>query len=104
MSTSLLLQFTGDTTLFRIIDFLIDEKGLDFSKTDIARGSNVSRSSVFNAWSTLEKFGVVRQTRQYGKTRLYTLNGSSPITKKLLALEEALITQSMRKRKTLAKV
>ena len=45
---SLLLNLTGDMPLFKIIDFLLENKGMDFSKLDIAKGAEISRASLFN--------------------------------------------------------
>ena len=36
---SLLLNLTGEMPLFKIIDFLLDNKGMDFSKSDISKGA-----------------------------------------------------------------
>ena len=96
---SLLLQLTGDMPLFRIVDFLVDNKGLDYSKKDIAEGAGIARASLFNYWPELEKREIVKITRRFGKTRLYTLNSHSPITKKILELEATLIRQALEKAK-----
>lgn len=92
---SLLLQLTGEMPLFKILDFLVDNKGLDFTKKEIANGAEVSRASLFNYWDELEKYGIVKVTRTFGKTKLYTLNTESPITRKILELESTLIRQAM---------
>jgi len=94
---SLLLQLTGEMPLFRIIDFLVENKGMDFDKTEIAKGAEISRASLFNYWDELEKRGIVKVTRQYGKTRLYTFNIKSMIAKKILELERALIADALEK-------
>jgi hypothetical protein len=94
---SLFLQLTGDMPLFRVVDFLIENKGMDFTKKDIAAGAGISKASLFNYWPELEKQNIVRVTRKFGKTKLYTLNTESPVTKKLLELESVLIRQSMTK-------
>jgi hypothetical protein len=94
---SLLLQLTGELPLFKIIDFLVDNKGMDFTKKDIAEGAEISKASLFNYWPELEKYGIVRVTRKFGKTKLYALNSESPITKKILELESTLIRQAMLK-------
>lgn len=94
---SLLLQLTGEMPLFKIVDFLVENKGLDFSKTDIEKGAEISRASLFNYWEQLEKNGLVRETRRFGKTKLYTLNAESPVIKKILELEATLIRQAMLK-------
>ncbi|MFC1691326.1 hypothetical protein ACFL0W_04030 [Nanoarchaeota archaeon] len=101
---SLLLQLTGELPLFKVIDFLVDNKGSDFSKKEIAEGSDISRASLFNYWKELELHGIVRKTRQYGKTKLYTLNTKSIITKRILDLEKALISEALNKSRKVLKV
>ena len=95
MEKSLLLQLTGELPLFKIVDFLVDNKGMDFSKKDIAEGADISRASLFNYWPELEEKGIVKVTRKFGNTKLYTLNSNSPITKKILELEMTLIRHAM---------
>ncbi len=92
---SLLLQLTGDMPLFKILDFLVDNKGMDFTKKDIEAGAGISKASLFNYWPELEKYQIVKITRTFGKTKLFTLNAESPITKKILELESTLIKQAM---------
>lgn len=92
---SLLIQLTGNMPLFRIIDFFVDNKGLDFTKQDIALGAEISKASLFNYWSELESRGIVKVTRTFGKTKLFTLNTENPLTQKILELEAALIRQAM---------
>ena len=94
---SLLLQLTGEMPLFKILDFLVDNKGLDFTKEQIADGAGLSRASVFNYWQELEGRGIVKVTKKEGKTFYYTLNGKNPVAKKILELEAELIRQAMEK-------
>ena len=97
MEKSLLLSLTGELPLFNIIDFLLDNKGMDFSKSDIAKGAGISRASLFNYWSEIEKHGIVKATRSFGKTKLYTLNVKNPVTQKIIELEKTLIAETMNK-------
>ncbi len=92
---SLLIQLVGEMPLFKILNFLIDNKGMDYTKLDIAKGAEISRASLFNYWSELEKHGIVNVTRKFGKTKLYTLNTKSVITQKILDLEKALISKAL---------
>ena len=94
---SLLLNLTGDMPLFKIIDFLLDNKGMDFSKTDIAKGAEISRASLFNYWAELERHGIIKTTRSFGKTKLYTLNSKNPVTQKIIDLEKTLIAEALEK-------
>ena len=95
--TSLLLRLTGDMPLFKIVDFLLDNKGMDFSKTDIAKGAEISRASLFNYWPELERHGIVKTTRSFGNTKLYTLNSKNPVTQKIIELEKTLIAEALEK-------
>lgn len=92
---SLLIRLTGKIPLFRIIDFFVDNKGLDFSKKDIIAGTEISKASLFNYWPELETRKIIKVTRTFGKTKLYTLNTENPLTQKILELEAALIRQAM---------
>ncbi len=99
MEKSLLLQFLGENPVFRIIDFLIENKGIDVTKKDIIEGAGISRASLFKCWSQLESQEIVLVKRKFGKTKLYTLNSSSPLVKKLLELESVLIGKAIEKHK-----
>ena len=96
---SLLLNLTGDMPLFKIVDFLLDNKGMDFSKTDIANGTEISRASLFNYWNELERHGIIKTTRSFGKTKLYTLNSKNAVTQKIIELEKTLIAEALEKAK-----
>ncbi len=95
--SSLLLKLTGDVPFFKIIDFLLENKGMDFSKSDIAKGAELSRASLFKYWGEIEQHQIVKVTRSFGKTKLYTLNVKNPVTQKLIELERVLIAESMDK-------
>jgi len=83
--------------LFKIIDFLLENKGMDFSKSDISKGTEISRASLSNYWNEVEKHGIVKVTRSFGKTRLYTLNVKNPVTQKIIELEKMLIAEAINK-------
>lgn len=99
MEKSLLIKFLGENPMFRIIDFLIENKGIDVTKKQIIEGAGISKASLFNCWKQLEEQEIVRVTRQFGKTKLYTLNSKNPIVKKLLELESVLINKALEKHK-----
>jgi len=94
---SLLITFLGENPIFKIINFLIENKGMDMNKKEIIEGAGISRASLFNYWEQLEIQGIVCVTRKFGKTKLYTLNSRSPIVKKLLELESVLISRALDK-------
>lgn len=83
--------------MFRIVDFLLENKGMDFSKSEIAKGAGLSRASVFNYWLKIEKYDLVKVTRRFGKTKLYTLNSGNAVVKQVVELEQTLISEAMDK-------
>jgi predicted AAA+ superfamily ATPase len=91
---SMLLGFLGNRPFTRVIDFLMENKGFDYSKKEIAKGASVSWGSLFNIWPRLERYGIVRPTRRYGNTTLYALNAKSPIVKNLTEMELHLISST----------
>ena len=96
---SLLLQLTGEIPLFKIVDFLVENKGMDFTKKQISEGSGISRASLFNHWKELDQYNIVKVTRTFGNTKLYTLNANNPVTKRILDLEKTLISEALSKSK-----
>lgn len=96
---SLLLELLGNAPSFKIIDFLVENKGMDFTKLQITKGAEISKATLFNYWPEIEKYGIVKPTRKFGKTVLYTLNSKNPVINKILELESVLIKQAMEKNK-----
>ena len=73
------LENLMDKKTIQIVDFLLDNPVMDYSKKDIAELSEVSRSTVHRKWDILQKFGLVEKTRKYQNTQLYSLNQDSEI-------------------------
>ncbi len=90
---SMFLQFFGDSPQFRMIDFLLEHRLEDFTKTEIAAGAGISWASLFNHWGTLAAHGIVKQTRSVGRATLYQLDETNKIVKQLRAIELALIKE-----------
>ena len=63
----------GNTPIVKILDFLLDEWDLDFSKADVARETSVSWKTVNEVWSTLERFGLVEYTRTVNRAKMYRI-------------------------------
>lgn len=95
MEKSLLVRFLGENPIFKIVDFLIENKGTDLSKKDIIEGGGISKATLFNYWPQIEEQQIVIVTRKFGKTKLYTLNSKNPIVRKLLELESTLIARAL---------
>ena len=70
----MLQELFGDGAMVKILDFLLDEWDLDFSKADVARETGVSWKTVNELWSRLEKFGLVEYTRTVNRAKMYRVN------------------------------
>ena len=84
---SFLLKYLGDNPKTRILDFLMDNFAMDFSLTQIARGSNVAYTTLIEIIPGLIKQGMVIKTRKIGKSGLYKLNLDNPVAKALFAID-----------------
>ncbi len=76
--------------VLRILDFLMDNKAYDYSKTDIAKGAGISRTTLFTVWPNLEDNGLVKETRVIGRAKMYKLDLKNPVTKKFIELDRAI--------------
>jgi DNA-binding transcriptional ArsR family regulator len=88
--TSFLKAFGIKSPVLRILDFLMDNKAYDYSKTDIAKGAGISRTTLSSAWENLEKNGLVKETREVGRAKMYKLNLDSPVVRKFIELDNAI--------------
>ena len=76
----------GNSPTAKIVEYLIENEGLDFSLTDIAEGSNIGWTTLHRIWSSLESAKLVKFTRKIGNAKLYTLNTESQVAKALIEL------------------
>lgn len=80
------LEIFGDSPILRVLDFLILNEEFDQSMTDVAEGAGVGYSTLKLFWPKLEAEGIVRHIRTVGNAKMYTLNITNPIVKKLKEL------------------
>ncbi len=73
----------GDSAIARLLDYLTLYRGLDFPKTEISRNSGVAWKTMWRLWPTLERYGLVKETKKIGKAKMVTLNTDSPIVRAL---------------------
>ncbi|NYZ73977.1 hypothetical protein H0O00_02455, partial [Candidatus Micrarchaeota archaeon] len=87
MNKSLLHGLLGDAPSIRLIDFLIENSIFDYTKTELADNSGISRASLYKIWPSLERYRIVKQSRKIGNTTLYRLNKTNPVVEKLMELD-----------------
>jgi hypothetical protein len=77
----------GNTPFVRVLDFLLENRPFDYSKTDISKNAKVGWSTLHGIWKNLERTKMVRQTRVVGRSKMYRLNEENPIVRKLVELD-----------------
>lgn len=99
MKSSLLISELGiKSPMLKILDFLIDNESFEYSKTDIAEGTELSRATLFKAWPKLEALDLITATRMVGQAKMYKLNKQNPIVKKLMELDDTISEHFARRR------
>ena len=95
---SLFIEFMGDSPTIRILDYLMVERDLDFSISDMARNVAIGRTTLYRIWDQLLKNKIILSTRVIGKSKLYKLNKENPKIQKLMELDDMLIIENLKKR------
>jgi len=70
---SVLVDFFGDTPFMRVMDFLIENIGYDYTKTEIAKGSGIDWSTLSKMLDKMERYRLIVSVRKE-KEKLYRLN------------------------------
>jgi len=94
---SLFIDFMGDSPTIRVLDYLLTERDLDFSITDIAKNAGIGRSTLYRIWDDLIKNEIIIPTRIIGKAKLYKLNKNNIKIKKLIEIDNYLILEELKK-------
>ena len=95
---SLFIEFMGDSPTIRVLDYLLTERDLDFSITDIAKNSAIGRTTLYRIWADLIKNKILLSTRTIGKAKLYKLNKDNFVIKKLIEIDDRLMLEDLKKR------
>jgi len=90
---SLLIETFGDYPMIRVIDFLLENRIFDYSKAEIAKNAEISRTTLDVFWKKLIKECIIKKTRNVGRATLYCFNPKSEISKKLIELDFAISKQ-----------
>lgn len=94
MKKSNLVRFFGNSPFVKILDALIDNIGESYSKKEIQELSELSKGAFFAHWPKLEELGLVKVTREIGKTKLFTLDKNSKLVKDILKFEMRMIDET----------
>jgi Fe2+ or Zn2+ uptake regulation protein len=83
----MLKDIFGRNPQTNILDFLLDHPGYDYSISEIAKHSHVSRPTVYKTIDVLLEKQLVLITRTQGNSQLFKANGDNPLVQKMLAFE-----------------
>ncbi|MBI2129809.1 hypothetical protein HYU07_06250 [Candidatus Woesearchaeota archaeon] len=98
MRTNLLfIKFMGDSPMIRVLDYLLTERDLDFSITDMAENAGIGRATLYRIWDNLIKNRIIARTRDIGKAKLFKLNKDNPKIKKLIEISDMLTLEELKK-------
>ena len=81
-----LQELFESNAVVKILDFLSLYKDFEYTKTDIANETGISRRTLYQVFPTLEKYGLVIVNKSFGNIKLYKLNTENSICRALVTL------------------
>ena len=93
---SLFIELFGDSPTINVLDYLLTERELDFSISDMARNAGIGRATLYRIWDDLMRNEIITSTRVIGKSKLYKLNWQNPKIKKLIEIDDMLILEELK--------
>jgi hypothetical protein len=97
---SLFVEFMGDSPMMRVMNYLITERELDFSITDMAESAGIGRATLYRLWDNLIKNEIIFHTRDVGKAKLFKLNTENAKIQKLIDIYDMLVIEELKKHST----
>ena len=89
--TTIFKEALGDSPVIRVLDFLIEGRGLDYSLTDIAKNASIGWTTLHRIWDNLLRLNIVVPTREIGRAKLFKLNEKNPAVEELIKLYDMLL-------------
>jgi len=97
MDESIFVKTFGNTPKIILLDFLLDNDIFDYSKSEIAQHTGISRVTLDKYWDSFIKDKILVKSREIGRATLFKLNKANPTVKKLMELDNFLTKQEMDK-------
>ncbi len=89
------VEVFGSSPLIKVLDFLMTYREFDYSLSDIARESGVGWNTLHSFFFKLVEKGIVKETRQVGRAKLYKLNTDNPVVKKLIEINNIITSKAV---------
>ena len=90
---SIMVRTFGASPIVKVLDYIIGNDMFDYPKTEVARGSSVSRDTLNRLWPRLVESGILKKTRTLSGIAMYSIDKNNPIAKKLIELDFAISSQ-----------
>jgi hypothetical protein len=92
---SVFLEVMGNTPRYRVWDFLLTFREVDYTKTQVAECTETSKVAVFTVWNELVKFNIIKKTRSIGKGQYFKLNIENPIVQNMIRVYDCILKQTL---------
>lgn len=89
------VEVFGNSPLIRVLDFLMTYREFDYSLSDITKESGVGWNTLHSFFFKLVEKGIVKETRQVGRAKLYKLNTENLIVKKLVEINNLVTSKAV---------
>ncbi len=83
---SIFVETFGESPFIKVLDFFLTFDAFDYSKSQVAEETGVSRVTLDNIWDKLIKNNIIIKTRDIGRAEMFKLNKHNPQVKILLNL------------------
>lgn len=83
---SIFVETFGETPFVKVLDFFLTYDAFDYSKSQVAEETGVSRITLDKIWEELVNKRIIVKTRTIGRAEMYKLNKENPKVKVLLEL------------------
>lgn len=83
---SIFVETFGETPVVKVLDFFLTFDSFDYSKSQVAEETGVSRITLDKIWEEFVSQKILVKTRSIGRADMYKLNKENPRVKVLLEL------------------
>ena len=87
---SLFARELGDGSYIRVLDYLVENRDTDASIQDITEGTCLSRNTIVKILKEMETKGVIINTREVGRAKMYQLDTESQIAVSFIEFDSKL--------------
>ncbi len=83
---SIFVETFGEAPMIKVLDFFLTFDSFDYSKSQVAEETEVSRITLDKIWEELTGKKIITKTRTIGRAEMFRLNKENPMVGVLLEL------------------